>query len=150
MAISFYNSPVGWLKIVGTKSQVDRIDYVPKKGKEERATDLTEVVRELQEYFAGRRKIFDYSINRINGTEFQQKVWREMEKIPYGKTITYGELAAKVGNPKAARAIGGACNKNPIPIIVPCHRVVGANKSLTGYAGGIDTKKFLLNLEQND
>lgn len=149
MAVAFYKSPVGWLKIIGSKNHLEQIDYVSKKGPGENAAELISVVKELQEYFAGKRIKFDINLSSNQGTAFQKAVWKEMYKIPYGKTVTYGELAAKVGKPKAARAIGGACNRNPIPIIVPCHRVVGANGSLTGYAGGIDTKKFLLDLEKN-
>ena len=83
----------------------------------------------------------------VEGTEFQKKVWEEMQKIPYGKTRTYGELAEKVGNPKGARAVGMACNKNKIPVIIPCHRVVGKNGKLTGFAGGLDIKELLLKIE---
>ena len=84
------------------------------------------------------------------GTEFQQKVWKALQEIPYGETRTYGEIAAAIGNPKAARAVGMANNKNPIGIIIPCHRVVGANGKLVGYAGGMEKKEFLLELERNN
>ena len=108
---------------------------------------LDVAVSQLSEYFEGKRKIFDLPL-KFYGTEFQNRVWRELQNIPYGKTISYKELAEKTGNIKACRAVGMANNKNPIPIIIPCHRVVGSNGNLTGYAGGLDVKKFLLDLEQ--
>ena len=108
---------------------------------------LLEATKQLTQYFEGKRKEFNLPIN-LKGTEFMKKVWNELEKIPYGKTVTYKEIAERVGNPKAARAVGMANNKNPIPIIVPCHRVIGANGKLVGYALGLDMKEQLLNLEQ--
>ncbi|WP_299183163.1 methylated-DNA--[protein]-cysteine S-methyltransferase [uncultured Neptuniibacter sp.] len=101
---------------------------------------------ELGEYFSGIRVKFSVPL-APNGTQFQQSVWQTLKEIPYGKTCSYGEIAKKLGNPKAARAIGMANNRNPIPIIIPCHRVLGSNGSLTGYAGGLDNKSYLLNLE---
>ncbi|MDE6751647.1 MAG: methylated-DNA--[protein]-cysteine S-methyltransferase [Eubacterium sp.] len=112
-------------------------------------SDLTDnAVNQLKEYLGGARKNFDLPLE-MNGTEFQQKVWNELCNIPYGETRSYKDIAEKIGNPKAARAVGSANNKNKFMIIVPCHRVVGANGSLTGYAGGIDMKKKLLELEQH-
>lgn len=108
---------------------------------------LAEAERQLNEYFAGLRTGFDLPL-RAAGTAFQQAVWSELRKIPYGETRTYGQLAAALGRPKACRAVGGACHRNPIGIIVPCHRVVGASGSLTGYAGGLEAKRYLLELEQ--
>ncbi|MBQ2756755.1 MAG: methylated-DNA--[Oscillospiraceae bacterium] len=108
--------------------------------------DITE--RQLKEYFNGERKTFDIPLRR-SGTEFQLKVWRRLSEIPYGTTKTYGEIAKEIGFPKAARAVGGACNKNPIIIVVPCHRVVGANGDMTGFACGIDVKEKLLELEKD-
>jgi len=101
--------------------------------------------RELAEYFAGERTIFEVPLD-IHATDFRRRVYRELRAIPFGETVTYGELAARVGNPKAARAVGSANAANPIPIIVPCHRVVAVN-GLGGYAGGLDTKRKLLELE---
>ncbi len=101
---------------------------------------------QLKEYFAGKRKSFDIPLDP-KGTDFQKQVWNELSKIPYGKTISYGEQAKRLGQPKAARAVGAANGKNPIGIIVPCHRVIGASGSLTGFAGGIAAKKLLLALE---
>ena len=108
---------------------------------------LDNAVSQLNEYFAGTRKIFDLPLY-FKGTEFQKRVWQELSKIPYGETISYKDLAERTGNIKACRAVGMANNKNPIPIIIPCHRVIGASGKLTGYAGGLDIKKFLLELEQ--
>ncbi len=102
---------------------------------------------ELKEYFAGRRRAFDVPL-AFAGTPFQQRVWAELRKIPYGTTISYGELADRLGSPGASRAVGLANGKNPIGIIVPCHRVVGANGSLTGYGGGLERKRYLLDFEQ--
>lgn len=103
---------------------------------------------QLEEYFCGKRREFDIPI-RLNGTEFQKAVWNALLTVPYGKTASYKDIAAMIGKPKAARAVGGANNKNPIIIIVPCHRVVGADGGLTGYACGTDIKQTLLNIEKN-
>lgn len=109
--------------------------------------DFTKKIKkDLLDYFEGKLQEFQIQLD-IEGTEFQKKVWAEMLKIPYGKTMSYGELAERVGCPKGARAVGLACNKNRIPIIIPCHRVVGKNGKLTGFAGGLDTKEFLLKIE---
>lgn len=106
------------------------------------------VKTQLEEYFCGKRREFDIPI-RLNGTEFQKAVWNALLTVPYGKTASYKDIAAMIGKPKAARAVGGANNKNPIIIIVPCHRVVGADGGLTGYACGTDIKQTLLNIEKN-
>lgn len=102
---------------------------------------------ELMEYFQGKRKGFTLPLSP-QGTEFQKKVWEALRSIPYGETRSYGEIAAQVGNPRAARAVGGANNKNPIMIFIPCHRVVGADGSLTGFACGLEAKKYMLDLER--
>lgn len=103
--------------------------------------------RELAAYFAGKLKEFTVPL-KASGTEFQQKVWRELQNIPFGEVISYAELARRIDNPKACRAVGLANGQNPISIIVPCHRVIGANGKLTGYGGGLPRKEILLNLEQ--
>ncbi|MCI8631236.1 MAG: methylated-DNA--[protein]-cysteine S-methyltransferase [Firmicutes bacterium] len=113
-------------------------------GKSSALTD--KVYAQICEYLRGKRKTFDFPYE-LRGTEFQKKVWNVLCSIPYGETRTYKEIAAAVGNPKACRAVGMANNKNPIAIAVPCHRVIGANGSLTGYAGGLNMKKALLLLE---
>lgn len=109
---------------------------------------LLQCKSELEEYFAGKRQAFNVPIS-FNGTDFQNAVWQKLLEIPYGQVMSYSELAAAIGRPKAARAVGSACNKNPIAVIVPCHRVVGKSGSLTGYAGGIGIKEKLLELEKN-
>ncbi|MER5267087.1 methylated-DNA--[protein]-cysteine S-methyltransferase [Actinosynnema sp. NPDC002837] len=106
-----------------------------------------DVVVQLAEYFAGTRTAFDLPLDPI-GTPFQRTVWRALAEIPYGETVTYGELAQRLGRPSAARAVGLANGRNPIGIIVPCHRVVGANGDLTGYGGGLERKRQLLDFEQ--
>ena len=103
--------------------------------------------KQLQEYFSGKRKIFDLPL-APTGTEFQQKVWSSLRKIPYGTTNSYKEIAESIGNIKASRAVGMANNKNPILILIPCHRVIGTNGKLVGYAGGIDVKEKLLKIEK--
>jgi methylated-DNA-[protein]-cysteine S-methyltransferase len=107
---------------------------------------FSEVQRQLDAYFAGDLRIFDLPLSP-NGTEFQQTVWQELLKIPYGETISYGQLATRLGDPNLSRAVGAANGQNPISIIVPCHRVIGASGKLTGYAGGLETKQWLLDHE---
>lgn len=107
---------------------------------------LKQTQKQLEEYFEGKRTEFDIPINP-KGTTFMKKVWVELLKIPYGEVRTYKEIAEKIGNGKASRAVGMANNKNPIPIIIPCHRVIGSNNKLVGYGLGLDMKKYLLNLE---
>jgi methylated-DNA-[protein]-cysteine S-methyltransferase len=107
------------------------------------ANPLPEAVRQLREYFAGKRCEFDLPL-RLVGTEFQQRVWRALREIRYGETWSYGQLAKRIGNPNASRAVGLANGRNPISILVPCHRVIGADGSLTGYGGGLERKRWLL------
>lgn len=107
------------------------------------AAPLTAALRQLDEYFAGTRRAFDLPL-RLEGTEFQQRVWRELTVIPYGETWSYGQLAQRIGKPSASRAVGLANGRNPISILVPCHRVIGADGSLTGYGGGLERKQWLL------
>lgn len=145
------DSPVGKLMIVQQEEAVKEILF------EEKITDAvplrsTELLlcaqRQLNEYFSGSRKVFSLPL-ALTGTPFQRKVWQQLTQIPYGEVRSYGQIAQAVGNPKACRAVGAANHCNPIPILVPCHRVVGANGSLTGYAGGLWRKNLLLQLEQN-
>ena len=121
----------------------------PFEGEVRETKTIRECGRQLKEYFLGKRKDFDIPLY-MEGTPFQMRVWEVLKKIPYGETRTYGQIAAEAGNPKAARAVGGANNKNPIGIIVPCHRVIGANGSLIGYAAGTDIKNYLLKLEKKN
>lgn len=108
---------------------------------------LEEAKRQLFEYFQGKRKQFELPLS-MKGTDFQKRVWECLLQIPYGETCSYGQIAAMAGNPKACRAVGMANNRNPVSIVVPCHRVIGANGSLVGYGGGLDIKEKLLRLEQ--
>jgi methylated-DNA-[protein]-cysteine S-methyltransferase len=113
----------------------------------QRARDpLSEARQQLEEYFAGERQQFDMPLHPV-GTPFQLQVWWELSRIPYGATISYGELARRIEQPLAVRAVGAANGRNPLPIVLPCHRVIGANGSLTGFGGGLPTKRFLLSLE---
>lgn len=122
------------------------LSCVPCRGKKRETDLMLEARRQLGEYFARMRQKFALPV-KPKGTEFQKCVWNELEHIPYGSAVSYGELAKKTGNANAARAVGGACNKNPVCIIIPCHRVVGSDGSLTGYAYGVDFKRRLLELE---
>ena len=115
----------------------------------ESADAFDDVVLQLTEYFAGRRQRFELPL-APEGTPFQQRVWRELQDVPYGVTISYGELAARIGQPTASRAVGLANGSNPLPIVIPCHRVIGANGKLTGYGGGLPVKEQLLALERGE
>lgn len=124
-----------------------RLRKVLQAGYEEKASDVTqEAVRQLEEYFNGKRAVFDVPL-LFAGTDFQKRVWHKLLEIPYGTTLSYGELAAQLDMPQAVRAVANANGANAISIFVPCHRVIGSNHSLTGYAGGLDAKKRLLDLE---
>ena len=120
----------------------------PAKGQASSPEVLLRTVRELDEYFRGERKEFDIPL-LLAGSEFQKRVWQQLRHIPYGQTVSYGELAAAIGAPKSVRAVANANGANAISIILPCHRVIGSDGSLTGYGGGTDTKRYLLELESN-
>ncbi|MFT8352621.1 methylated-DNA--[protein]-cysteine S-methyltransferase [Clostridium saccharoperbutylacetonicum] len=150
--IFYYESKIGRIKIEESGVAVTKLDFVSNDDKgniiEGSKTELLiEIVKQLDEYFDGTRKVFDLPIEP-EGTEFQKKVWKALIEIPYGETKSYGEIAKIIGNDKAARAVGMANNKNPIAIIIPCHRVIGANGKLVGYAGGLELKEKLLELEK--
>ena len=146
-----YPSPVGYLcvKFQGGKvTSLKRVAAKPKNyGVQNKLTE--KVFKQLTEYFAGKRKKFAFPYV-LEGTEFQKKVWTELEKIPYGETRSYGEVAKAIGNPKASRAVGMANNRNPITIVVPCHRVIGSTGKLVGYGGGLKMKEDLLKLEERN
>jgi methylated-DNA-[protein]-cysteine S-methyltransferase len=150
----YLETPIGTLLIAGDASSVRHIRFphgrmpaVPDQGWTEGATGpLEETARQLREYFTGQRTEFDLPV-LPEGTGFQRRVWRALQDIPFGQTISYGELARRVGNPNASRAVGAANGQNPIPIVIPCHRVIGANGKLTGFGGGLPTKEALLALE---
>lgn len=131
--------------------EVDDIGIVGMSFTSDRKVEFDEnndIQKQLTEYEKGSRKKFDLPLHLI-GTEFQKQVWNALLEIPYGETRSYQEIAIRIGKPKALRAVGGACNRNPIGIIVPCHRVIGKNGSLTGYAGGLSYKELLLNHEKD-
>ena len=142
-------SPIGKLWLQEEDGALVRVSFQPDAASqtEEETPLLGQAKQQLAEYFAGQRQAFDLPL-RMQGTPFQQKVWAALRTIPYGETRSYGQIAVQVGNPKAGRAVGMANNRNPIAIIVPCHRVIGANGSLTGYAGGLNVKQELLALER--
>ena len=146
----FYETPVGILRIVqrgDAISSILRTSENPGDEYEENETSLlSETYRQLQEYFAGTRKEFSLPL-APEGTEFQQKAWKALTEIPYGETISYGEEAQRLGC-KCARAVGQANGRNPIVIVIPCHRVIRGDGSIGGYSGGLDMKEFLLELEQ--
>lgn len=135
------------LEIITENEKLKTINFTDKYKEAEDDETTLKIKKELMDYFTGKRKEFEINLD-LQGTEFQKKVWDEMAKIPYGETMSYGELAQKIGNPKGSRAIGMACNRNKIPIIIPCHRVVGKNGKLTGFAGGLEIKEFLLKIEK--
>ena len=149
------DSPVGELFVAATDRGLCRVSYFVDRAEDEVArifgprllrTPLDDVRRELDEYFEGRRRDFELPLD-LRVATFHEEVLRELARVPYGSTTTYGALAAKVGHPRAARAVGTVMNRNPIPIVLPCHRVVGSNGSLTGYGGGLDAKRRLLEME---
>ncbi|WP_246031962.1 methylated-DNA--[protein]-cysteine S-methyltransferase [Leptospira fluminis] len=149
-------SPIGEILILSDGKDIVRVNMSKQKYAAELDSKWLEnpdlkpislAIRQFAEYFAGSRKEFDLPISFSVGSPFQRQVWKELTRIPFGTLISYGELARRIGNPSASRAVGLANGKNPIAIIVPCHRVIGSNGSLTGYGGGLDRKKFLLELE---
>ena len=151
---TYYDSPVGQLLLAGTTTALQLVSFPtgsrtrePKPEWLRNHDTFLPVIKQLQEYFDGKRQQFDLPLKLI-GTKFQKQVWTALADIPYGETVTYGELAKTVKRPKASRAIGAANGANNLPIILPCHRVIGANRTLTGFGGGLPTKEFLLRLEQ--
>lgn len=144
-----YDTEIGTIKISENDRKIIGLGFsdLKKENEIEKETNsIRKTYLQLKEYLSGKRKNFDIEIEMI-GTEFQKKVWKELLNIPYGETRSYKDIATAIGNKKACRAVGNANNKNPIAIIVPCHRVVGSNGSMTGYAGGIDIKEKLLKIE---
>jgi methylated-DNA-[protein]-cysteine S-methyltransferase len=154
-AFKYMPSPVGRLTLIASSKGLaavlwenDKPNRVHAKAEEanEQHPVLLEAERQLQEYFAGNRNTFSLPLDMI-GTPFQQQVWEALTTIPHGETRNYQQIANQLGNPKAVRAVGAANGRNPVSIIVPCHRVIGANGSLTGFAGGLEAKAYLLSLE---
>ncbi|WP_454791284.1 methylated-DNA--[protein]-cysteine S-methyltransferase [Mycolicibacterium lutetiense] len=148
------DSPVGLLTLAGRDGKlmhlrmVDQTYEPSREGWRSDETAFADAVDQLSGYFAGDRTEFDLELDMV-GTQFQRRVWEALQTIPYGETCSYGEIARQIGSPAASRAVGLANGHNPIGIIVPCHRVIGANGSLTGYGGGLDRKRALLELEKS-
>ncbi|KAF0249037.1 MAG: methylated-DNA-protein-cysteine S-methyltransferase [bacterium] len=146
----YYQSEIGLIEIIVTDNSISKMNFVDEKPSEivlETSNNfLKECLGQLREYFAGERKTFSLSLAPI-GTDFEKKVWQELVKIPFGETISYLQLAERLENKKAIRAVGRANGKNPLAIIIPCHRVIGSNGSLTGYGGGLWRKEWLLKHE---
>ena len=163
IVIKHYHSPVGELLIGSFEGRLCLCDWADgkkrsrnesrmkaalKAGFEEGSSEVIEkAVEELNEYFTGKRKDFDIPVH-FTGSQFQNRVWTELQKIPYGSTVSYGEIARRIGRPKSVRAVANANAANPISILVPCHRVIGSDGSLTGYGGGLDAKEKLLKIEK--
>ncbi|MCI6606836.1 methylated-DNA--[protein]-cysteine S-methyltransferase [Mitsuokella jalaludinii] len=146
--IGLYPCPFGFFRIVEEEDAVVAIDVVKERQEEERPSEVTDwAARELHEYLEGERRAFTFPY-RLVGTLFRLQVWKELEKVPYGETTTYKRLAEAIGRPGAYHAVGGAVGANPLSICVPCHRVIGTNGSLTGYAWGLPMKEALLELER--
>lgn len=151
MPVFFYESMIGRIGITENDGKITKVyitdDKLPKDMHICETELLKEAAKQLENYFAGELEEFSLPLEP-EGTDFMKQVWAALCEIPYGKTASYGEIAEKVGRPKAARAVGLANNRNPIPIFIPCHRVIGADGSLTGYAGGLEMKRKLLDLEK--
>lgn len=153
MYYCYFDTPIGELLLAGEEEALTTIGFPKGKMRRDPEADwiyneapFENVRRQLEEYFAGKRKDFDLPL-KLNGTEFQVSVLDALQTIPYGETTSYGAIAKQIGRPKAVRAVGAANGRNPIPIIVPCHRVIGSSGHLTGFGGGLDTKAALLRLE---
>ncbi|WP_278246099.1 methylated-DNA--[protein]-cysteine S-methyltransferase [Clostridium hydrogeniformans] len=150
--VDYMESPIGILKITANKDSIIGIEFLKDNKKDEASGNKIIVMAKTQlgEYFKGERKEFTVPLDIVSGTEFQKRVWKALKNIPYGKVATYKDIAIEVGNPKASRAIGNANNKNPLSVIIPCHRVIGSNGALVGYEGGLSVKKYLLELEKSN
>jgi methylated-DNA-[protein]-cysteine S-methyltransferase len=153
MYYCYLDTPIGELLLAGEDGALSMIGFPKGSMRRDPEADwiynekpLSEARQQLQEYFAGERKAFDLPL-QLKGTEFQVSVLEALQNIPYGETVSYGEIAKRIGKPKAMRAVGAANGRNPIPIVVPCHRVIGSSGDMTGFGGGIDTKEALLRLE---
>ena len=142
-----YQTDIGKIFIAEENEQITNISFKELNCDIKETSLIKQTYKELKEYINRKRKTFDIPLSPA-GTPFQMKVWQELQKIPYGETRTYKDIAKAIGNEKACRAVGMANNKNPIAIIIPCHRVIGTNGDLTGYAGGLGIKKKLLNIEK--
>lgn len=153
MYYCYVDTPIGELLLAGTENALSLIGFPKGSMRRDPRPDwifkeepFEKVRQQLSEYFDGKRTEFEIPLS-LEGTKFQLSVWHELREIPYGTTVSYGEVAKRIDNPKAVRAVGAANGRNPIPIIVPCHRVIGSHGDLTGFGGGLDTKEALLRLE---
>lgn len=144
-----YSSPIGWIEISGSRQGIQSVIFLDREPEiqAEIPPCLSECIRQLDEYFHEKRKSFVLQL-QPEGTEFQLRVWNQLQAIPYGETVSYLEIAGKTGNKNSSRAVGHANGQNPIGIIIPCHRVIGANGKLTGYGGGLWRKEWLLKFEK--
>ncbi len=147
--IKYYEFPIGWLKITTNNSHLIAVSFSDEEGEssEDLPPVLIDTFNQLTEYFEGMRKSFQIKL-APEGTDFQHKIWELVKKVPFGETASYLDIALQSGSEKNTRAVGLANGKNPIPIIIPCHRIIGTNGKLTGYAGGLDKKRWLLLHEQ--
>ena len=149
-AVTYFSSPVGLLRISGMKNAVMKIEFVQIAHDDMHdAESLQNVVQQLDEYFAGVRTSFNLPIHP-EGTHFQLNVWEQLQQIPFGKTVSYEDIARRLGDIKLIRAAATANGRNPLPIVIPCHRVIGKDGSLTGYSGGLWRKKWLLDFEMRE
>lgn len=149
MAIAFIKTPIGIAKVIGDKKGITEINILDSESESNIIPEELEfAVNQIQEYFEGKRTMFTFEINP-KGTDFQKKVWKALLRIPFGKTISYLTLSKEIGTVKAIRAVASANGKNPIWIVIPCHRVIGSDGTLTGYAGGLWRKKWLLEHENS-
>lgn len=153
LTVTPYDSPIGTLYIGGKENKLHFICHENNRTNRFNHSTYTldnhafnEAKKQLDDYFKGDLTTFSFNYH-LNGTDFQKKVWKKLTEVPYGETRTYKELAEMIGHPKAYRAVGGALNKNPLLIMIPCHRIVGSQGDLTGFAGGLDQKQYLLQLE---
>jgi methylated-DNA-[protein]-cysteine S-methyltransferase len=148
---AYYRSPIGLIEILGTEKGLTALNFVRRRRRKESRVEpsLKGAIAQVDEYFHGKRKQFSLPLC-LEGTDFQKEAWQQLIGIPYGKTATYGEVAAAIGRPEAARAVGQANHRNPISIIVPCHRVIGSGGRLVGYGGGLWRKEWLLSHERGN
>ena len=146
--LTYYKSPIGLIEITASEEGITSLRFTKSKKRIQRQSKhLDDCVKQLDEYFNCKRKTFSLKLN-LDGTEFQKKVWNELLKIPFGKTVSYKDIAIGIRNRKAVRAVGNAKNKNNISIIIPCHRVIGSNGKLVGYGGGLWRKKWFIDFEK--
>ena len=156
ISYTLHDSPIGPILLAGTAQGIQHIVFSSEKHPQQpfdhwkqTAKPFSQACKQLDEYFAGTRQTFSLTL-AAKGTEFQQQVWQQLRNIPYGKTCSYGQIATRLDNPNASRAVGAANGANPLPIVVPCHRVIGANGNLTGFSGGLPIKDWLLAHERGE